>query len=92
MILNTLPNLAVTEAATQLGDALIAGGAVPHVAARDAVHVGTCAVHGVRYLLTWNCTHLANAQRRSKIDEGCRAAGYEPPVICTPDELIGGTP
>jgi hypothetical protein len=43
----------------------------------------------MQYLLTWNCTHLANAQLRSRIEQVCREAGYIPPIICTPEELAG---
>jgi hypothetical protein len=42
----------------------------------------------VDYLLTWNCTHIANAALRGQIESVCRTAGYEPPAICTPEELL----
>jgi hypothetical protein len=32
--------------------------------------------------------HLANATLRSEIDRLCRARGYEPVIICTPEELL----
>jgi hypothetical protein len=54
----------------------------------DAVHVALAAVHGLDYLLTWNCAHIANAIMRGKIESICRATGFEPPVICTPIELV----
>jgi hypothetical protein len=38
-------------------------------------------------LVTWNCKHIANATTRAAIESICRSAGYEPPTICTPDEL-----
>jgi hypothetical protein len=41
-------------------------------------------------LLTWNSTHIANAEIRPKVERACRDNGYEPPVLCTPDELMGG--
>ena len=41
------------------------------------------------YLLTWNLRHIANAEQRPLIERACRLAGYRPPVICTPDELMG---
>ncbi len=40
------------------------------------------------YLLTWNCSHIANASIRGKIEAMCRAAGLQPPLICTPEELL----
>lgn len=56
-------------------------------AAEDALHNAVAAVHGVEYLLTWNYKHIANATMRQAIERACRDAGYEPPVICTPEEL-----
>jgi len=37
---------------------------------------------------TWNCTHIANAMMRTSIENICRVAGYEPPILCTPEELM----
>jgi hypothetical protein len=50
------------------------------------------AVNGMEFLLTWNCTHIANAATRAMIDGVCRAAGLTPPVICTPEELTEEQP
>ena len=41
------------------------------------------------YLITWNCKHIANAQKRSAIESVIRQCGYQPPIICTPEELLG---
>ena len=79
--------LEVTEDAILLAEKLIAGGGLPPQARVDALHVAMAAVHGLDYLLTWNCKHIANATLRGKIEELCREAGFEPPIICTPLEL-----
>lgn len=71
----------------ELAEALIRDVPLPEKAAADALHIATAAVHGVQYLLTWNCTHIANAALRPRIEAVCRAAGFEPPLICTPEEL-----
>ncbi|NJD68524.1 MAG: type II toxin-antitoxin system VapC family toxin [candidate division NC10 bacterium] len=47
-------------------------------------------VHGIDYLLTWNCRHIANAESRSRIVRACRLLGYAAPILCTPEELMGG--
>ena len=47
-------------------------------------------INGMDYLLTWNCTHIANAALRPSIEAICRDNGFEPPVICTPEELLKG--
>jgi len=84
-----LPLLDVTAEAAALAQRLQALAAFPARAAADALHVAPAAVHGVDYLLTGNLRHIANAERRPRIERACRAAGYRPPVICTPDELMG---
>jgi hypothetical protein len=86
--LDGIPVLAVTDAATAIADSLLAAGAIPTAASRDALHVGICAANGIDFLLTWNFRHLANAAMRDKIDEACELAGHRPPVICAPDALL----
>ena len=88
-VLERLPLLDVTDAAIALATMLITRQALPAQAAQDALHVAVACVHGMEYLLTWNCAHLANARLRSRIEQICRDAGYVPPIICTPEELEG---
>ena len=87
-VLATLELLAVTEEALALAQALVVTGPMPPKAAEDALHIAIAVTSGVEYLLTWNCTHLANATMRSEIDRLYRARGYEPVIICTPEELL----
>jgi predicted nucleic acid-binding protein len=86
--LATLTLLEVTEEAVTLAQELLTTGAVPEKAAEDALHLAIAVTNGVEYLLTWNCKHLANATLRTKIEDACRSAGYEPAIICTPEELL----
>lgn len=79
--------LTTTPAAEQLAASLLSAAALPSKAAIDALHVAVAAVHGMHFLLTWNCAHIANAAMRPRIEAVCRAAGFEPPIICTPEEL-----
>jgi predicted nucleic acid-binding protein len=60
---------------------------LPSKAGADAFHLALSAFHGIDYLLTWNCKHIANASLRKKIEEICWGEGYQPPVMCTPDSL-----
>ena len=86
--LRDLSVLELTAEVTALGRNLLRGAALPTKAAADALHIAFAAVHGIDYLLTWNCTHIANATMRPRIEAICRANGFEPPVICTPLELM----
>lgn len=81
------PLLDVSPEAVALAERLLAAGALPAKARTDALHLGVAAIGGMDYLLTWNCRHLANAATQDRIEDVCRAAGYEPPRICTPQEL-----
>jgi len=57
-----LPVLEVTHEAESLARAILASGVIPPQAVRDAAHIAVAATHGIDYLLTWNCRHMANAQ------------------------------
>ena len=81
--------LDATADAEDLALRLLELGAVPRRAAADAAHIAIAVTNGVHYLVTWNFRHIANAAMRSRIERVCRLAGYEPPVICAPSELMG---
>jgi hypothetical protein len=87
-VLEDLPLLQLNKDALSLARALIEAAAVPVKAAGDALHIAVATVHGMDYLLTWNLKHLANATMRNAIVATCREYDYEPPVICTPEELL----
>ena len=82
--------LEATEEVKLVAEALLNHGSLPPKAELDAYHVAIAAVNGIDFLLTWNCTHIANAIMRPKIEAVCRLLGYEPPIICTPSELLEG--
>jgi predicted nucleic acid-binding protein len=88
-VLEPLPLLEITDAAGQLARDLVTEAPIPKRALEDALHIALATVHGMDYLLTWNCKHIANAEIRNAVTAVCGAHGYEPPVICTPEELMG---
>ena len=85
-----IPVLDAGEEVDTLAAELMKRVPLPPNAIADSVHIATAAVSGMDYLVTWNCTHIANAALRSNIEAVCRQSGYEPPVICTPEELLKG--
>ena len=87
-VLEDIELLDATEDAENLARSLIGSGAVPPQAAEDAAHIAIAATSGVDFLVTWNFRHIANATMRARIEQVCRQAGFEPPVICTPNELL----
>ena len=87
--INDLAVLEITRDAETLAHSILKSGAIPPRTIRDAAHIAVAAVHAVDYLLTWNCKHLANAQILRRIESLCRRAGWQMPIICTPEELMG---
>lgn len=83
-----LPVLPVTTEAEVLAGALHQGHAVPESQPNDALHIALAAVHRVKYVVSWNFRHIVNASLRPAIERVCRDAGYEPPILCTPEELL----
>jgi predicted nucleic acid-binding protein len=86
--IQAVPQLEVSDSVAVLADVLMRHVPLPKNAEVDALHIATAAVHGIEYLLTWNCRHIANASLRPRIESVCRNSGYEPPIICTPQELL----
>ena len=84
-----IPVLDVTPQAAEIAEALIAEGPLPEKAADDAFHLATATVHDMDYLVTWNCTHLANAEMADGIERVLNARGFDLLRICTPEELMG---
>ncbi len=87
--LTGIHRLAITEAAGTLAEQLVSSRAVPAEAAEDALHIALSAVHGIEYLLTWNCKHIANAATLPEVYQLMRHKGYTPPLIVTPEEFSG---
>lgn len=67
---------------------LVEGGPLPTKAALDALHIAVSATSGMDYLLTWNMKHIANAAIRDQTEQICRSNGQDPPIMCTPEELM----
>ncbi|MBV7332444.1 type II toxin-antitoxin system VapC family toxin [Chloroflexi bacterium TSY] len=86
--LEDIPLLQLDDDALILAEQLINTNTLPQEAVEDALHIAVATVNGVDYLLTWNFKHIANATMRRRIEQVCRDVGYEPPIICSPQELM----
>ena len=86
--LKDIPELGITDDVESFAGILIQKVPLPEKAKIDALHIAAATLNGMDYLLTWNCAHIANAVLRPKVEAICRELGYEPPTICTPQELM----
>jgi len=82
-----VPVLPVEGAILDIAEAIPRKAILPRAASVDALHIAMVAHHQVGYLLTWNCTHLANARILPEVCGVLDRAGLARPIICTPEEL-----
>ena len=55
----------------------------------DALHLAVASYHRCDFLLTWNCRHLANANKFDHIRRVNTMLGLFVPALVTPLELLG---
>jgi len=79
----TLTDKAVTLARTYF-DAID----LPEAARADSLHLALATAHGVEYLVSWNCRHIASARVRQVVQSINDRHGLQTPLICTPEELL----
>lgn len=87
--ISKMPVLSISDEAERLASLLIKDGPIPEQYPEDALHIALATVNGMDYLLTWNFTHINNAQMKAKIISLVEAEGYLCPTICSPEELLG---
>jgi len=88
-VVASIPILELRKDVFDLTKQFLAKGSIPKNAADDAFHIALATIYGIDYLMTWNCTHIANASIRKVLEKLIHNAGYFCPIICTPDELMG---
>jgi len=87
-LLDSIRLLPVTDEVIGLASSLVSTGLVPAKAASDAMHIAVASVHRIDYLVTWNFKHIANPFLRDRMRIAVAEAGYELPVMCSPEELL----
>lgn len=66
-VITGIPELDITNEVSQLAQILIEKVPLPEKAQLDVLHIAVATIHGIDYLLTWNCTHINNAELRPRI-------------------------
>ncbi len=84
----TIPLLPLTQELEQVVEFYIANYVMPKSLIGDAVHLAYASYYDIQYLLTWNCNHLANANKRKHIRIINGRLGLSTPEIITPLELF----
>jgi predicted nucleic acid-binding protein len=87
--LTGIPLLTIDGAVQELARLFVDRGIVPKTAVEDALHVAIAANHGIDFLVTWNCRHIANAEIIERLEAVCLELGFRLPMLCTPEQLMG---
>ncbi|OGV65717.1 MAG: hypothetical protein A3K19_25840 [Lentisphaerae bacterium RIFOXYB12_FULL_65_16] len=82
--------LAASDAALDLALEISRQAGLPASVADDVAHIAVATAHGMDYVLTWNCAHIANPHWQTRIARVIRGAGYLMPVMCTPQAMLEG--
>jgi hypothetical protein len=81
--------LAVSDAIADIVQVYINHFVMPREPAADALHLALASYHKADILLTWNCAHLANANKAGHIRRVNTLLGLHVPMLITPLELLG---
>jgi predicted nucleic acid-binding protein len=90
-LMQSLPVLPIDSATADFVAAYLRHKLMPFDPAGDALHLALASQHKCDFLLTWNCTHLANANKFGHIRRVNTMLGLFVPTLTTPLELLGGT-
>jgi predicted nucleic acid-binding protein len=89
-LLDGLPLVDINADVESLAARILQAHLMPQKAAADALHVAAAALGGVKYLLTLNCKHIANAHELPRVYQLLSSVGLGQLLICTPAEFLGG--
>ncbi len=89
-LIATLPVVAIDEAILEIVQAYIHHRVMPADPTGDALHLALASYHRCDFLVTWNCKHLANANKFGHIRRVNGLLGLFTPALVTPLELLGG--
>jgi hypothetical protein len=88
-LIQELPRLEMAPPIAEIVEAYVRHRLMPEDPAGDALHLAVASYHKCEFLVTWNCRHLANANKFGHIRRVNNLLGLYVPVLATPLELLG---
>jgi hypothetical protein len=85
----SLPVVAIDTSVLEIVEAYIRHKVMPADPTGDALHLALASYHRCDFLVTWNCRHLANANKFGHIRRVNSLLGLLTPALVTPLELLG---
>lgn len=90
-LIRDLPLIDLDDAVAEVVEAYIAHSVMPRDPQGDALHLAAASFHRCDFLVTWNCRHLANANKFGHIRRVNAILGIGNPALVTPLELLEET-
>ena len=90
-LVESLQLVPVEQEIVEIVEAYIQHQVMPRDPVGDALHLALASFHKCDFLLTWNCNHLANANKYRHIQRVNTLLGLYVPTLVTPLELLGET-
>lgn len=90
-LVRDLPLLPIEPAIVEIVQTYIRHKVMPADPGGDALHLALASYHKCDSLVTWNCRHLANANKFGHIRRVNALLGLFVPMLVTPLELLGGS-
>jgi hypothetical protein len=87
-LLAGVPLLPVPDEVGEIAEAYVEYRVMPADPRGDALHLALASYHRCHFLLTWNCEHLANANKFEHIRHVNTLLGLFVPALVTPVELL----
>jgi hypothetical protein len=84
----SVPLLPIEPAVYSIVDEYVERHVMPADPRGDALHLALASYHHCHFLLTWNCRHLANANKFEHIRFVNSELGLHCPILTTPVELL----
>ena len=85
---SAFPLLEVVPEVHELAGLYFARIEIPDAARADSYHLALACHHGMDFLVTWNCKHLASGRVKLLLERANATLGLRTPFICTPEELM----
>ena len=88
-LIRDLPLLPIEQAITEIAATYVQQKVMPADPIGDALHLAIASFHKCDFLVTWNCAHIANANKFGHIRRVNSMLGLFVPALVTPLELLG---
>ncbi len=87
-LISNLPILPIHEEIEEIVEEYVSHYIMPNDPKGDALHLALASYHHCHFLLTWNCAHIANANKFEHIRIVNTRLGLFVPALVTPIELF----